>query len=104
MSKRVLCSKYNTTHKVVPSSVYIPRFINSSGLFKNKMTAQKVDIGFLEEKDNWLLHPKFFPSKVGGKPAWLDLKNLPHPNELTCRKCSDPLILLCQVSLFIWIK
>ncbi|CAB3221400.1 unnamed protein product [Arctia plantaginis] len=61
------------------------------------MTAQKVDIGFLEERDNWLLHPKFFPSKVGGKPAWLDLKNLPHPNELTCKKCSEPLIFLCQI-------
>ncbi|XP_028162472.1 programmed cell death protein 2 isoform X1 [Ostrinia furnacalis] len=57
----------------------------------------KVDIGFLEEKNSWQLHPKFFPSKVGGKPAWLDLQNLPNPSQLTCKKCSDPLIFLCQI-------
>ncbi|KAL0840367.1 hypothetical protein ABMA28_015627 [Loxostege sticticalis] len=57
----------------------------------------KVDIGFLEEKSNWQLHPRFFPSKVGGKPAWLDLQNLPNPSQLICKKCSEPLIFLCQV-------
>lgn len=57
----------------------------------------KVDIGFLEEKNSWLLHPKFFPSKVGGKPAWLNLKDLPSPNELLCKKCNDPMVFLCQV-------
>ncbi|XP_075970566.1 zinc finger protein RP-8 [Anticarsia gemmatalis] len=61
------------------------------------MASTKVDIGFLEEKENWLLHPRFFPSKVGGKPAWLDLKNLRAPNELICKKCSDPLVFLCQI-------
>lgn len=61
------------------------------------MASNKVDIGFLEAKESWLLHPKFFPSKVGGKPAWLDLKNLPTPDELTCQKCKDPMIFLCQV-------
>ena len=57
----------------------------------------KVDIGFLEEKSSWLLHPKFFPSKVGGKPAWLNLKDLPSPNELICKKCNDPMVFLSQV-------
>ncbi|OWR45352.1 pcdc2/rp-8 [Danaus plexippus plexippus] len=61
------------------------------------MTNKAIDIGFLEEKSNWLLHPRFFPSKVGGKPAWLDLKNLPSPSELVCKRCNDPLIFLCQV-------
>ncbi|XP_072940939.1 programmed cell death protein 2-like [Epargyreus clarus] len=61
------------------------------------MNSKPVDIGFLEEKESWLLHPRFFPSKVGGKPAWLDLKNLPSSKELTCKKCNDPLIFLCQV-------
>lgn len=61
------------------------------------MNNKSVDIGFLEEKDNWLLHPKFFPSKVGGKPAWLDLKHIPAPSVLTCKVCSDPLVFLCQV-------
>ncbi|KAF9415010.1 hypothetical protein HW555_007277 [Spodoptera exigua] len=57
----------------------------------------KIDIGFLEEKSNWLLHPKYFPSKVGGKPAWLNLQDLPSPNELSCKKCDEPLVFLCQI-------
>ncbi|XP_023941900.2 programmed cell death protein 2 [Bicyclus anynana] len=61
------------------------------------MSNKQVDIGFLEEKCSWLLHPRFFPSKVGGKPAWLDLKNLPEPGGLTCKTCKEPLIFLCQV-------
>ncbi|KOB75753.1 Pcdc2/rp-8 [Operophtera brumata] len=59
--------------------------------------SNKVDIGVLEEKNGWLLHPRFFPSKVGGKPAWLDLKNYPNPSELSCKSCKDPLIFLCQI-------
>ncbi|XP_011563697.3 programmed cell death protein 2 [Plutella xylostella] len=61
------------------------------------MGDKKVDIGVLEERSSFLLHPRFFPSKVGGKPAWLDLKNLPSPSETTCSRCEDPLIFLCQV-------
>lgn len=62
----------------------------------------KVDIGFLEEKESWLLHPKFFPSKVGGKPAWLNLRDLPSPSELSCKKCDEPLVFLSQVSKIIY--
>lgn len=65
------------------------------------MAKDKVDIGFLEEKCSWLLHPKYFPSKVGGKPAWLDLNNLPNPTDLTCKICNDPCVFLCQVSILI---
>ena len=31
------------------------------------------------------LNPEFFPSKVGGDPAWLDPENLPKPAELRCQ-------------------
>ncbi|XP_038210708.1 programmed cell death protein 2-like [Zerene cesonia] len=61
------------------------------------MTENVVDIGFLDEKESWLLHPRFFPSKVGGKPAWLDLRNIPAPSELTCNQCNEVMIFLCQV-------
>lgn len=57
----------------------------------------KVDLGFIEPCDTWLLANKYFPSKVGGKPAWLELKNLPNPADLSCTKCQDPLQFLCQV-------
>ncbi|VVD04099.1 unnamed protein product [Leptidea sinapis] len=58
---------------------------------------KSVDIGILEEKSTWLLHPRFFPSKVGGKPAWLDLKNLISTSDLLCNKCNEVLVFLCQV-------
>ena len=35
-----------------------------------------------------------FVSKVGGKPAWTDLKTL--PPEHTCKKCGKPTVLLVQ--------
>lgn len=60
-------------------------------------TNNVLDIGFLEKKESWQLHPRFFPSKVGGKPAWLDLENLPNPKDLLCKLCEEPLIFLCQV-------
>lgn len=68
------------------------------------MSSDKVDIGILEEKCSWLLHPRFFPSKIGGKPAWLDLESIPHPKELTCKQCEEPMIMISQVSLIITLR
>ncbi|XP_065082188.1 programmed cell death protein 2 [Ochlerotatus camptorhynchus] len=56
-----------------------------------------VDLGFLEPCEEWLLANKFFRSKVGGKPAWLELKNIPSPKDLLCDECGEPCIFLCQV-------
>lgn len=54
-------------------------------------------VGYLEDppsaEDRKLLTRRNFPSKVGGKPAWLIPKNLP---ELTCRKCARPMRFLLQ--------
>lgn len=47
--------------------------------------------------DPFLLTSRFFPSKVGGKPAWLDLKHIPEASELICSKCNIPLVFLCQL-------
>nr|CAD7429217.1 unnamed protein product [Timema monikensis] len=41
------------------------------------------------------LESRFFPSKVGGKPAWLDLKHI--PDDLKCKECGKPCVFLCQV-------
>lgn len=59
--------------------------------------SSQVHLGFVEENEPWLLESRFFPSKVGGKPAWLDLKNLPSVKDLTCNNCKNPCIFLCQV-------
>lgn len=56
-----------------------------------------IDLGFLENCEDWLLTNKFFRSKLGGKPAWLELKKIPSPNELLCDECSEPCIFLCQI-------
>ncbi|XP_016841519.1 programmed cell death protein 2 [Nasonia vitripennis] len=56
-----------------------------------------IDIGFAEECESWRLASRFFPSKIGGKPAWLDLKNIPDATQLACEYCGNPCMFLCQV-------
>ncbi|KZS12926.1 Zinc finger protein RP-8 [Daphnia magna] len=55
------------------------------------------ELGFLDKTDKWRLESRFFPSKVGGKPAWLDLKNLPPTEQLLCKCCQKPVTFLAQV-------
>lgn len=44
------------------------------------------------------LHRRFFPSKVGGKPAWLDPHHLPDGDvDLQCPDCQLPMTFLLQV-------
>lgn len=56
-----------------------------------------VELGFVEKREPWALRSKFFPSKVGGKPAWLHLKDIPNGKRLSCRNCGQPCVLLLQV-------
>jgi len=69
--------------------------------------SKNVDLGFFNgdfepwdcEKDfeDFELESRYFPSKVGGKPAWLDLALLPKPITLQCRICGSPTKFLLQV-------
>jgi len=54
-----------------------------------------IELGYLEKCAPWKLESRFFPSKVGGKPAWLNLLDL--PNSIVCGRCDKPCIFLCQV-------
>ncbi|XP_035740607.1 programmed cell death protein 2-like isoform X3 [Vespa mandarinia] len=56
-----------------------------------------VDLGFVEKCQPWRLESRFFPSKVGGRPAWLNLKNIPRKEDLECEYCRNPCIFLCQI-------
>lgn len=56
-----------------------------------------IELGFLEECEPWQVESRLFPSKVGGKPAWLDLENLPTPEQLQCKNCQQTMIFLCQI-------
>lgn len=55
-------------------------------------------LGFVDEPEApQHLQSYFFPSKVGGKPAWLDPLRLPSAAELHCPECGDPLAFLLQL-------
>ncbi|XP_047363626.1 programmed cell death protein 2 isoform X2 [Vespa velutina] len=56
-----------------------------------------VDLGFVEKCQPWRLESRFFPSKVGGRPAWLNFKNIPRKEDLECEYCRNPCIFLCQI-------
>lgn len=58
---------------------------------------KNVQLGFVEEQEQWLLKNRFFPSKVGGLPAWLELENIPESQDLSCDYCGEPCIFLCQI-------
>lgn len=57
----------------------------------------QTDLGFAEECEPWEVESRLFPSKVGGKPAWLNLENLPNAQELQCEECKQQMIFLCQI-------
>ncbi|CAG11002.1 unnamed protein product, partial [Tetraodon nigroviridis] len=59
--------------------------------------ASEVVLGFLEEPKQWRLLPDQFPSKVGGRPAWLGQRALPSLPELECEMCRLPMAFLLQV-------
>lgn len=55
------------------------------------------ELGFLEKVHSSKLEAVFFPSKVGGKPAWLSQDNLPSLDQLECPKCRKRMTFLLQV-------
>ena len=55
-----------------------------------------LEFGFVEKPIRSLLS-HLFPSKVGGRPAWLSLDNLPTASQLKCGTCSQQLVFLLQV-------
>ncbi len=64
---------------------------------KESKTNREVVLGFLEEAESWQLLSNQFPSKVGGRPAWLSQVDLPAVSELQCEKCKRPTVFLLQV-------
>ncbi|XP_053316150.1 programmed cell death protein 2 [Spea bombifrons] len=55
------------------------------------------ELGFLEETEAWRLVSSQFPSKCGGRPAWLGEAGVPGPTEIQCGVCGKPLVFLLQV-------
>lgn len=57
----------------------------------------KIELGFIEKSEIWRLTSPFFPSKVGGRPSWLSLTDLPNSSKLLCGNCGKPVIFLLQI-------
>ncbi|XP_039604204.1 programmed cell death protein 2 isoform X1 [Polypterus senegalus] len=64
---------------------------------KNDTSFGSVELGFVEQTEAWLVQSCQFPSKVGGKPAWLSMSDLPNPDDLLCNKCRQPVVFLLQI-------
>lgn len=65
-------------------------------LEKHREFVDIIELGFLEKvEDPVTLTSPFFPSKIGGKPAWLALSGL--PSQILCRICEKSLVFLLQV-------
>lgn len=59
--------------------------------------AGAAELGFAEVAPAWRLRSQQFPSKVGGRPAWLGEAGLPGPAELACSLCGRPLAFVLQL-------
>lgn len=55
------------------------------------------NIGFVEEAPASELVRQFFPSKLGGRPAWLDPVDVPTAKQLKCLYTREPLDFLLQL-------
>lgn len=61
------------------------------------MSKNQIDLGFAEPCEPWRLQSRLFPSKIGGKPAWLSLENIPDYDRLKCATCNKTVTFLCQI-------
>lgn len=42
-------------------------------------------------------YTQFMPTKIGGKPKWLNLDNIPNKSDIECKICKQRLIFLLQI-------
>jgi len=57
-----------------------------------------VMLGLLKKPDHPLLMRRhYFPSKVGGMPAWLNPRDLPPHASMVCKQCHKPMRFLLQI-------
>lgn len=56
-----------------------------------------IQLGFLEKpEDPIIFEPQYFPSKVGGKPSWIEPRSIPGNDRLKCNNCKYPMLFLLQ--------
>ena len=65
---------------------------------EDSRNSTRVVVAFAEPiEDERYYFRSFLPSKIGGKPAWLNPRNLPSPADLQCKQCKKPLKFLLQM-------
>lgn len=70
---------------------------------KQRRLEKEVELGFAEEIvtddaiDRLRISSTFFPSKIGGVPAWLNLQDLPDSRRVLCSICQKPMAFLLQI-------
>lgn len=58
----------------------------------------EIDLGFAEKcDDKYRLTAIAFPSKLGGRPSWLNWENILTEGQVQCGNCSKILQFLCQI-------
>lgn len=90
----------NAQSKIWPTNKKYSYFLvsNRSHSLTEMAFQNNVDLGFAEPcKENWRLFSQYFPSKLGGSPAWLSLTSLPDYEVLRCAGCSKSCKFLLQL-------
>lgn len=70
---------------------------------KQRKLDNELQLGFAEKIDDddavrkLQMTSSFFPSKIGGRPAWLNLQDLPESDRMLCKICWKPMVFLLQV-------
>ncbi|KAJ1647713.1 hypothetical protein IWQ61_010065 [Dispira simplex] len=67
-----------------------------SSMDKHKSPSDLVQLGFAERPDEWFFND-VFPSKIGGKPVWLNPENPLKAEQVLCGECGKPMPLLLQL-------
>ncbi|KAJ1963966.1 hypothetical protein IWQ62_003069 [Dispira parvispora] len=63
---------------------------------EHRSPSDLVQLGFAERPDEWFFND-VFPSKIGGKPVWLNPDNPLKAEEVLCGECGKPMPLLLQL-------
>lgn len=57
-----------------------------------------IELGFAEKcPEQWRLLSHYFPSKLGGQPAWLSFQDIPEISRIKCHGCETPCKFLLQL-------
>ena len=84
-------------YKFVTFQSYFSFIYSNETIMATSSSQPLTELGFVEKVEGWRLFSHYFPSKVGGKPAWLSLKCLPSSDDLKCKLCQETPIFLMQV-------